>query len=415
MTYRLPQLAAAMLMLRILWGTAGPAKGADDPANQYQPGDGPHCVAIADLNGDGFPDLAVANQFSNSVSILVNNGRGGFGLKGKFPAGVAPIAIGLRDLDGDGRSDMIVLNSRSDTVSVMRGRGDGSFGSEADYPTGRVPYALAVADLNLDGWPDLVVANRYGSSISIFMNRCDGTLEPRTDYRTSSLPYSVAVVGIGRELPHLIVTHSFDQTVSILPVSKSGTLGELTELRREGGGYCTLTDDLNGDGIPDLVQANRYGNSVGVRLSRPGVGFGASAQYSTGNGPWSVAAADLNKDGAADLVVASIGSYPSYSGTVSVLLGKGNGKFAAKLDYATGSYSHSVALGDLNCDGNVDVVVANGSYDFGGTVSVLFGRDDGTLWRRADYVTGGHAVPVAIDEADSSGAPDPFLVRVKVR
>jgi hypothetical protein len=114
--------------------------------------------------------------------------------------------------------------------------------------------------------------------------------------------------------------------------------------------------DLNGDGKPDLAVASEGSKTVSVLLGNGDDTFSSPA-YATGKVPTSVAAADLNGDGKPDLAVASQGG--AADGTVSVLLNKGNGTFAAKVDYATGSSAEAVAAADLNGDGKPDLAVAN--------------------------------------------------------
>jgi hypothetical protein len=131
--------------------------------------------------------------------------------------------------------------------------------------------------------------------------------------------------------------------------------------------------------------------------------------YLAGKGPRRILAADFNGDGVTDLAVANAGHYPGDSGSVFILLGKRNGVFEPKNSYVTGSGSHSLAVGDLNGDGKLDLAVVNSSYDFGGSVSVLLGNGDGTLGSRTDYPTGGHIVWVSFSE-DASGTSERGVV-----
>ena len=128
------------------------------------------------------------------------------------------------------------------------------------------------------------------------------------------------------------------------------------------------------------------------------VSFAAQVDYAVGSAPDSVAAGDFNGDGKLDLAVAN-----SESNTVSLLLGNGDGTFQAKTDYATGSYPVSMAVGDFNGDGKCDLAVANEDDN---TVSVLMGNGNGTFQAKTDYATGSYPVSVAVGDFNGDGKCD---------
>ena len=143
----------------------------------FSAGNLPISVAIGDLNGDGRPDLVVANTHSNSVSALLGNGNGTFSAQTQFGTGSAPNAVAIGDLNGDGRPDLAVANLGSNSVSVLLGHGDGSFGTQVQYATGNEPISVAIGDLNGDGQPDLAVANASftSNSVSVLLGHGDGS------------------------------------------------------------------------------------------------------------------------------------------------------------------------------------------------------------------------------------------------
>ena len=113
-------------------------------------GSGPNDVAIGDVNGDGKLDLVVANFNSNTVSVLLGNGAGGFGAKTDFIVGAGPAQVGIADISGDGKPDLVVANFNSNTVSVLLGNGTGGFGAKTDFVTGGNPSGVAIGDVNGD-------------------------------------------------------------------------------------------------------------------------------------------------------------------------------------------------------------------------------------------------------------------------
>ena len=124
----------------------------------FDTGLNPQSVAIGDLNGDGKPDLVVANYNSSTVSVLLGNGDGTFGPKTDYGTGSYPQSVAIGDLNGDGKPDLVTANYNynSGTVSVLLGNGDGTFGPRTDYATGFDPHSVAIGDLSGDGKPDLV-------------------------------------------------------------------------------------------------------------------------------------------------------------------------------------------------------------------------------------------------------------------
>ena len=370
----------------------------------YDLGDGPSSITIVDLNHDSRPELVVTNRHTNTVSVLLNNGNGGFALKSRYATGLAPSAVAASDFNRDGKPDIVVANSGSDSVSIFLGNGDGSLTRGKDCHTGAVPCAVLVADLNRDNRPDLVVVNRYGNSVSVLLGKGDGTFYSKIDYATCSLPYSAVLDDVNRDgKADLLVTSCFDHIVSMLPGNGDGTFRPKVRYAKAKRSFGVVISDLDGDGRPGLVELHRYGYLVSIQLVREDGSPRVRREYLAGKGPSSVLAADFNGDGIEDLAVANAGHHPGESGSVSIFLGRGSGDFVAGTRYMTGSASHSLALGDLNGDGKIDMAVLNSSYDFGGSVSVMFGNGDGTFGGRVDYTTGGYLIWISFGE-DARGA-----------
>jgi len=158
----------------------------------------PYGVAVGDFNGDGNADLAVANHGSNTVTILLGNGKGVFSPPpGSPPAtGNLPTWVVVSDFNGDGKADLAVVNNLgSANVSILLGNGDGTFAPAASPATGTNPYSAAVGDFNGDGKADLAVANFSSNTVSILLGNGDGTFAPAPGSApvTGNNPTSVAV------------------------------------------------------------------------------------------------------------------------------------------------------------------------------------------------------------------------------
>ena len=153
----------------------------------------PRVIAIGDLNGDGKLDLAVNNEFSNTVGLLLGNGDGTFQAEVAYPVGSFPIEVTVGDLNRDSKLDLAVANYGSNNVSVMLGNGDGTFQAAVNYAAGASPHSVTVADFNGDGKPDLAVANYNGGNVSLLLGMGDGTFQTAVSYAVGPLPNEVKV------------------------------------------------------------------------------------------------------------------------------------------------------------------------------------------------------------------------------
>src|SRR5205823_3032072 len=97
------------------------------PAVNYSAGSFPQFVAVADFNGDGKPDLTVANHGSSNISVLLGKGDGAIQTAVNYGAGAGPQSVAVGDFNGDGKPDLVVANALSGNVSLLLGKGDGTF------------------------------------------------------------------------------------------------------------------------------------------------------------------------------------------------------------------------------------------------------------------------------------------------
>ena len=303
-------------------------------------------------------------------------------------AGTASVTV-VNPAPGGGRSNPVFFSITTNTPSLSL--------AGTDHLNGSRSQAVAAADLNGDGKLDLVVGNLDSATVSIFLGVGDGTFTPRVDFATGQFPNSVAIGDFnGDGKPDLALANG-SGTVSILLGNGDGTFQPHVEYTAGPGAFSLAVGDFNADGRLDLAVANNNGNlsgTVSILLGNGDGTFQPHVDYQVGMGPYSVAVGDFNGDGKLDLVVAN---YPSVF-TVSVLLGNGDGTFRPQVTYPVGRQPISVAVADLNGDGKLDLAVA----DFtDGLVSVLLGNGDGTFQPSVEYPTG--KVPSTIIVGDFNG------------
>jgi hypothetical protein len=350
------------------------------PAN-YTVGTDPNSVAVDDFNNDGRADLAVANVGTHNVSVLLGNANGTFKAAVNFPAGSHPFGLAASDFNGDGWADLVVANIGSGAVNVLLGNGDGTFLAPIASAAGMTPYALAVADFNADGRSDLVVANSSSNSVSVLLGDGAGAFGPPVPYATGIEPVAVAVGDFnGDGSPDVAAANYITRNVSVLVGHGDGTLRSAVHYPTGSADYAApysvAVADFDSDGIADLAVANYKTANVSVLLGNGDGTFQTASDYAAGLGPRSVAVADFNGDGIADLIVANTSSTPgnetpaTYLSTVGVLIGNGDGTFQAPTTHNVGSGPIAIAVGEFNNDGRADLVVANSGS---GDVSILLG------------------------------------------
>jgi len=389
------------------------------PPADFVMGMTPLFISTADFNGDGKPDLAVVNQ--NSISVFLNNVLAptppfsvSFLNPVKFSVRTSPSAIATADFNLDGKPDFAVANTQSNNISVVVNKSDGAFQAAVNYSVGSAPVWIAAGDFDGDGKVDLIVANNSSNDLSVLLGNGDGTFARAAGVALSAAPVSIWVGDINRDgkLDVIVIESTsatrLAHTATILLGNGDGTFKSLGDLSGVGSvPIAVAIADFNQDGNPDLAVVNNVpigSGSVSILLGDGQGGFGPASSYTTGIDSDPIAVGDFNGDGKVDIAVGNLGPR-----TVSILLGNGDGTLQPDAEYSTGGQGQSMVAGDFNGDGKLDLAVA----DFGGeasSVSVVMGNGDGTFGSHIDFAAGLTITALVAGDFNSDGELDIAVV-----
>jgi uncharacterized protein (TIGR03437 family) len=336
--------------------TALPGNGFQTLVN-YPVATNSNFVAVGDFNGDGHEDLAIINAATtpSQVLILIGNGDGTFNTVSppSFPVGNGANSIVVGDFNGDGIPDLAVANGADNTVSILMGVGSGFFQQAFNYPTGPSPDGIAVADFDGDGLADLAVATANG--VSVLIGNGYGAFQAPLN-TAAGLATSVAVANFKTDGRADVVLGTPDGIVVLIGAGDGTFQNNVTYPTGVGGGPVAIAD-FNGDGKLDIAATS--GGLVSVALGNGDGTFQPAISSASGTGNASVqslAVGDFNGDGHLDLATANYLGAAS-STNVAILLGTGNGAFATPVYYPITAVTFAAA-GDFNGDGVVDLVTA---------------------------------------------------------
>ncbi|CAF5159724.1 unnamed protein product, partial [Rotaria magnacalcarata] len=363
------------------------------------PNSHPYSLAVGYLNEDTVLDIAVTNHGDQNVGVLLGNGDGTFRKQMTYSLGAAsPYSVGISDLNNDNRMDLITTNNGTNNIIVLLGSGNGSFGNLIPYATGSYSTIfVAVGNFNRDNRLDIAVINNDTESISILL--------------AGSSPYSIIVGHLNNDTQlDIVVTNYNDHTVSVLlgydthldiALTNTGD-GTVSLLLGYGNGffsaqraysisffsYSLAAGDFNNDSRLDIVAANYADNSISVLLAYDIGALGNEISFAAADGSLlrGVVVSDVNNDTLLDVIVANYGT-----NTIGVFLGHDNSTFENQRKFSMGFNAHpdTIAIGDFNKDGQMDIAVANHGTK---NIALLLGNRNG-MFQTQDSLDNNYELP----------------------
>jgi FG-GAP-like repeat len=430
---------------------SGLARGDDQELFHTTPvfdvGDSPSAIDTCDLNNDGYPDVVTANEGFDDISVLVNDGRGGFLPQLRFGALSEQFDIKCGDFDNDDNFDVIVAGKLSPSLMVLRGNGDGTFATEEVTLNKGSVLDLDIGDVNDDGILDIAFSSPFTGMVSVLLG--DGNI----GFTFSSFVFSgvahqidiedvdndgAADIAISTEGKIYIAWGNGDGTFAIFPPggipSAHQPPRDLSASDIDGDGHVDLlvTDnfvlahfglgfrqfeplvgiapasgsteffDVNGDADIDIVVSSEDSDDVSVFLGLGRRQFSEEVRFGTGNMPVGLALADFDLDETPDVV-----SVNAESDSVSLLRGVGDGSFLWEPRFSVGVQPRGLAVCDLYGDSFLDVATSNQQSD---DVSILLGNGDGTFQAESRYGAGNGPSELQCHDVTGDGIPDLVVV-----
>lgn len=360
-------------------------------------------IAVGDIDGDGYPDIALTNSDSSEsdVSVFRNagDGTGAFETEVLYKADRDQIAIAATDYDLDGDVDLVVVSRAS--LCFLENGGDGSFAAPKKlFSLSREKTEIAIADVDRDGDPDLVLSPSTDFTTAILRNRGDGTFEEQVQYPGDLYMTGLAVEDVDRDGDLDVLTIGTSTKKVLVLRGRGDATFAAPQFLRDAQARGVAISDIDLDGMPDLITA-ASGSGVEVFRNLRDGSFAPRVVYPAQGRPAYIAVADLNGDAMPDVAVADHNSV-----ALSVLLNNGDGTLGAEIAYAMTPGISAIVARDVDLDHDVDIAVVNPSA---GNVSIFINAGEGTLDVQKSYAAGEEPRDLTIGDLNGDDFPD-FVV-----
>lgn len=375
----------------------------------FATGGTPRGLIVGDLDGDRLPDLIVntSSTTKGTLSILINNGVQGFGLPQITDLSGPATFLVSADFNGDKTPDLAFGTSTTDTLNLLSGDGRGRMIPGPSFSTGRQPTQAAAVDVNGDGRPDLVTVNQGSDDISLFINDAAGGFLPRVNASIAAGAKPIAIVAAdlnADQMPDLVTLNSGTRTLSIFRNSGGSSFSLPTSVPISASSLSALAlIDLDGDNSLDIVVRGFDGRAFLQPLLNDGSGgFRSDTRLFVEGSQGELLVSDVNNDRKPDLV--SLSSAPQ----VAILLGNGQGSFKAAKQHLIAPVPATVSsmvAADVNKDGKPDFIIPNGTDLF-----VALNQGQGNFLTVANNGVSRAMASPAVGDWNADGLPDVAVV-----
>lgn len=358
-------------------------------------------IASADVEGDGDRDLGFTCGSINLAGILGNQGDGSFALGTTYGTGNRPRGLALADMDADGAPDMVVANDLSSSASVRWNDGTGSFATLQSVPAGGNQRFVALGDLDGDLRVDIAVSNSTSGKISVLGNLGGRAFAGAVSAVTGGLPSGLQLHDFSEDGAPDIVCND-PGLARVLLRRNEGSLAFSSTTVHPGGSQWAAAEDFDEDGSSDVLAASGLSGSYCLLPGEgPGVHRSATSYSGVGSLPISACLADVNGDQDLDLVVVDFGLAPP--GTLTVLLGSGDGTLTPHQSLALPFTASGVAASDLDQDGDLDLAITVQNDD---TFLTLGNSGNGLFSGWGTFAAGDAPWAIEAHDFDSDGDQD---------
>jgi hypothetical protein len=366
---------AALAAVPLLVGATSASAAFVVEGSPYTVGDDPLSLKAADFNGDGRPDVATINGTSSNVSVFLRQATGGFAQEAGSPiaVGSGPSGAAVADYNGDGRTDLAVASFITGSVSVLLRQPGGGFALEggAAISLGARLSAVAAGDFNSDGRPDLAAAEYDGGQVVVLLRNGQNTgFAAQPPIATGLTPSAIAVGDFnGDRLSDMAIANRGGDSATVLLRVVGGAFTSEAAVPVGDDPVGIVAADFDGNGRADLAVTNGAPGTVSAFMRRSANdGFAAEPPIRVSASPVGITAADVDRDGRPDLAVAA------NAGAVEILRRNAAAGFTRDPAIPLAGAANGVTAADFNGDLRPDLAVSSYTSATADTFSVLLNR-----------------------------------------